>query len=98
MRRRAAEAVCSLVPRVLRTLYLGKGEQKHVEGVEGMLDVWGDAWMNRFVVFSLLEKAVVGVLPEVAGEGWEEGVSGSGSGSGSGEESMKVKVETVDVL
>lgn len=91
MRRRAAEAVCALVPRVLKTLYLGKGEQMHVEGVEGMLDVWGDAWMNRFVVFSLLEKAVVGVLPKVRGEGGE-GVSGSG------EESMVVKVETVDAL
>lgn len=69
----------------------GGDETWHVEAVEGMLDVWGDGWMNRFVVFSLLERLVVSVLPELAG----------GGGGGGGEVEAKseegesvVKVET----
>lgn len=35
--------------------------------MERMLGVWEDAWMNRCVVYSLLEAGVVGLLPELAG-------------------------------
>ncbi|OBT64904.1 hypothetical protein VE03_06473 [Pseudogymnoascus sp. 23342-1-I1] len=75
MRRRAAEGVVGLVPRWVGGVYFGDGKAKvkggsreeEVEGVERMLGVWGDAWMNRCVVYSLLEAGVVGLLPELAG-------------------------------
>ncbi|OBU01098.1 hypothetical protein VE01_00859 [Pseudogymnoascus verrucosus] len=74
MRRRAAEGVVGLVPRWMGGVYFGSGKAKvkggreeEFEGVERMLGVWGDAWMNRCFVYSLLEAGVVGLLPELAG-------------------------------
>ncbi|ELR09253.1 hypothetical protein GMDG_03823 [Pseudogymnoascus destructans 20631-21] len=74
MRRRAAEGVAGLVPRWVGGVCFGSGKAKvkggreeEIEGVERMLGVWGDAWMNRCFVYSLLEAGVVGFLPELAG-------------------------------
>ena len=80
MRRRAAEGVVGLVPRWVGGVYFGSGRrelkgggkekggmEEEIEGVERMLGVWGDAWMNRCVVYSLLEAGAVGLLPELAG-------------------------------
>lgn len=83
MRRRAAEGVVGLVPRWVGGVYFGDGKAKvkgggreeEIEGVERMLGVWGDAWMNRCVVYSLLEAGVVGLLPELAGG---KGIVGGG--------------------
>ncbi|KFY61084.1 hypothetical protein V496_05165, partial [Pseudogymnoascus sp. VKM F-4515 (FW-2607)] len=83
MRERAAEGVVGLVPRWVGVVYFGDGKAKvkgggreeEIEGVERMLGVWGDAWMNRCVVYSLLEAGVVGLLPELAGA---KGIVGGG--------------------
>ena len=64
-----------LVPKWVGGVYFGNGKanmkgagrEGEIEGVERMLDVWGDAWMNRCMVYSLLEAGLVGLLPELAG-------------------------------
>ncbi|OBT41256.1 hypothetical protein VE00_08965 [Pseudogymnoascus sp. WSF 3629] len=73
MRRRAVEGVVGLVPKWVGGVYFASGKAKvkggreeEFEGVERMLGVWGDAWMNRCFVYSLLEAGVVGLLPELA--------------------------------
>ena len=56
-----------------------KERDTEVQEMERMLGVWGDAWMNRFVVYSLLEAGLVGLLPELASR---EGPDGDDDSSG----------------
>jgi hypothetical protein len=44
-----------------------RGEQRDV--VEGWLDVLGDPYLNRHLVFAVLELCLVRVLPELAEKG-----------------------------
>ena len=37
-----------------------------------LLDVWGDAYLNKHLAYSILELVVVRVLPEVGEKGVEE--------------------------
>jgi len=48
--------------------------------VEGELDVWGDAYLNKHLLYAIVEMVVVRVLPEVGERGVREGMEGRGGG------------------
>lgn len=70
MRRRCAEAVLSLVPPTLSRLYFNvggdqEGEEDMIKQVEDILDVFGNAYMNKHLVYNVLELVVVRLVPEM---------------------------------
>jgi len=36
-----------------------------VQGVEDMLDVFGDLYLNKYLVYSVLERVVIALVPDV---------------------------------
>jgi hypothetical protein len=72
-KQRCAAAVLGLIPVPLRKLYLGQTElDGQLAAVESWLDVLGDEYLNRHLVFALLELFVVRLVPEVAERGPKE--------------------------
>lgn len=48
--------------------------------VEHELDVWGDAYLNKHLLYAVVELVLVRVLPEVGERGVREGLEGRGVG------------------
>lgn len=81
IKRKAAEAIVDALPKwvALRYFVSGgdddeeEGERREVvlERVAELLDVLGDAYMNKHLVFGIVELVVVRVLPEVGAKGVE---------------------------
>ncbi|KAF2403637.1 hypothetical protein EJ06DRAFT_285739 [Trichodelitschia bisporula] len=68
--RRCAEVCAAAMPAPARAVYFGGRDA--VAEIEGMLGVFGDGYLNRHLVFGILERIVVRLAPEVA----EQGVGG----------------------
>jgi len=54
--------------------------EQRIREVEGELDVWGDAYLNKHLLYAIVEMVVVRVLPEVGERGVREGMEGRGLG------------------
>jgi len=84
IRRRAAEAILSLIPRPIARTYFATRNIKNDGGdrpgsetdgdeeseemscqVEEILDVFGNAYMNKHLVYNILELVVVRLVPEL---------------------------------
>lgn len=50
----------------------GLSRQQLIQEVEGELDVWGDAYLNKHLAYQILELVVVRVLPEMGEKGVKE--------------------------
>lgn len=46
--------------------------------MEAELDVWGDQYLNKHLLYAIVEMVVVRVLPEVGERGVREGMEGWG--------------------
>jgi hypothetical protein len=58
------------MPPLLRSTYLADGRREaQMQEIEGWLDVLGDAYMNKHLLFALLELFVVRLMPELAERG-----------------------------
>src|ERR1700761_397048 len=69
-KQRCAEAIVDVMPPLLRSTYLASTDRDaQLTVVEGWLDVLGDPYLNRHLVFSVLEVCLVRVLPELADKG-----------------------------
>jgi hypothetical protein len=78
IKRRCAQTIANVLPPAVGARYFAvRGvdailrEDALVDEVESLLDVLGDAYMNRHLVFGIVELVVVRVLPEMG----EKGVS-----------------------
>jgi hypothetical protein len=78
IKRRCAETIANALPPAVGARFFAvRGvdadlrEEALVDQVESLLDVLGDAYMNRHLVFGIVELVVVRVLPEMG----EKGVS-----------------------
>ncbi|CAL8576386.1 hypothetical protein XPA_002272 [Xanthoria parietina] len=71
IRRHCAETLCSLFPAMLSQA-AGLSRQQLIQEVEGELDVWGDAYLNKHLAYQILELVVVRVLPEMGEKGVKE--------------------------
>lgn len=75
IRRRCAETVVAAVPGAVLGRYFGVsvagvgGQETLVGQVEEMLGVLGDAYLNKHLVYNLIELLVVRLLPELGERG-----------------------------
>jgi hypothetical protein len=70
IRRRCAEAILSLVPPLVSRVYFNvdadkEGEDEMLRQVEDILDVFGDVYCNKHLVYNILELVVVRLVPEL---------------------------------
>lgn len=70
IRRRCAEAILSLVPPLVSRVYFNvdadkKGEDEMLGQVEDILDVFGDVYCNKHLVYNILELIIVRLVPEL---------------------------------
>ena len=70
IRRRCAEAILSLIPPVVSRVYFSvnsdkDGDEEMVHEVEDILDVFGNAYMNKHLVYNILELVIVRLVPEM---------------------------------
>jgi len=70
IRRRCAEAILSLVPPRVSRVYFNvdadkEGEDEMLRQVEDILDVFGDAYCNKHLVYNILELVIVRLVPEL---------------------------------
>ncbi|OIW34087.1 PXA domain-containing protein, partial [Coniochaeta ligniaria NRRL 30616] len=88
LRRRCASALWALVPKALGNMYFGRStawpwaqyqrsEERILGEIEtGVLDVFGDAYCNKHLVYGIVELVLVRLMPELAERGvielWEE--------------------------
>ncbi|KAK7521233.1 PXA domain-containing protein [Phyllosticta citriasiana] len=67
IKRRAAQAVLAATPAAVRPRLFGRARPKRQ--VERLLDVLGDPYLNKHLVFGLVELVVVRLLPELGEKG-----------------------------
>jgi len=73
IRRRCAEGVLGLVPGAVAGVYFGGAEgEGRVAQVEEVLEVFGDAYMNRHLLYAVVDLVVARLLPEMRGRGVSE--------------------------
>ena len=99
IKHRCADAILDLIPPVIARRFFaigsspaalptsgaGDGERQiMLAEIEAVLDVFGDSYMNKHLVFGIVELCVVRLMPEVGemsvrelmearlGEGWED--------------------------
>jgi hypothetical protein len=76
IRRRCAETIVAAVPRVVLSRYFGVSPADDHElllaEVEEMLGVLGDAYLNKHLMYNLIELLVVRLLPELGEKGVNE--------------------------
>lgn len=70
IRRRCAEAILSLVPPLVSRVYFNvdadkEGEDEMLRQVEDILDVFGDVYCNKHLVYNILELIIVRLVPEL---------------------------------
>jgi hypothetical protein len=67
LRRRAAEAVLACLPPAVANVYLGTGDGVEQRAqLELWLDLLGDPYCNKHLVFAVLELLVVRLVPELS--------------------------------
>ncbi|KHN99549.1 PXA domain protein [Metarhizium album ARSEF 1941] len=84
IRRRAAKALWNMAPRRVGRLYLGGGlgaalgqlreneEEEPVDELEGLLNVLGDDYCNKHLMYSVLELILVRLMPELCENGVDD--------------------------
>lgn len=70
IRKRCAEAILSLVPPLLSRAYFSvdsndEGQEEMIKQVEDILDVFGDSYLNKHLLYNILELVLVRLLPEL---------------------------------
>ncbi len=70
IRRRCAEAILSLVPPIVSRVYFNvnadkDGDEEAVRHVEDVLDVFGNAYLNKHLVYNIIELVIVRLVPEM---------------------------------
>lgn len=72
IRQRCAETLLSLIPARLLDVYFGRDVHRRVKEVENVLDMFGDSYCNKHLLYGVVELIVVRLLPELAEQGVEE--------------------------
>jgi len=66
MRLAAANAIIDALPEMVMSVYFaGAARDDMVRDVQGILDVFSDAYLNRHFVFAVVEVIVVRLFPEM---------------------------------
>ena len=86
IKRACAEALLSLLPAVALKHFF-RDEENGVREIEGELEIWGDVYCNKHLLYGIVELVVVRVLPELGERGVKELLAerlGRGEGGGVG--------------
>ncbi|KAF2834696.1 hypothetical protein M501DRAFT_1061454 [Patellaria atrata CBS 101060] len=70
IKQRCAAVIKAAIPESVMAVYFASKDERVVLGeIEGWLDVLGDSYLNRHLVFPIVELIVVRLMPEVAEKG-----------------------------
>jgi hypothetical protein len=70
LKKKAAEAILGGIPKTARRVYFASDDEDgQLEAVLGWLDLLGDGYLNRHLVFGILELLVVRIMPEITEKG-----------------------------
>ncbi|KAG0651821.1 hypothetical protein D0Z07_1312 [Hyphodiscus hymeniophilus] len=72
IRHRCAQAILSLIPAKIQDVYFGPGIERRVREVEDALDIFGDSYCNKHLLYGVVELIIVRLIPELAEKGVEE--------------------------
>jgi len=72
IRQRCAEAILILIPARIQDVYFGAGIDRRIREVEEVLDVFGDRYCNKHLLYGVVELIIVRLIPEMAENGVEE--------------------------
>lgn len=83
---------------MMRKMYLAQDEEEQRKLVEKGLDVFGDAYLNKHLVFAVLECLIVRIMPELGVESVEGLVRGRIGGGGDDDDDGEGEEAVVDVV
>lgn len=78
IRSACAESILDLIPDKVQSIYFGVASERleRLRVVEEVLDVFGDGYCNRHLMYGVVELVLVRLMPELAEKGvtelWEE--------------------------
>jgi len=72
IRQRCARGILTLIPTRIQDVYFGAGIDRRVREVEQVLDVFGDSYCNKHLLYGVVELIIVRLIPEMAEKGVEE--------------------------
>jgi len=72
IRQRCAQAILTLIPARIQDVYFGAGIDRRVREVEEVLNVFGDRYCNKHLLYGVVELIIVRLIPEMAEKGVEE--------------------------
>ena len=72
IRQRCAQAILTLIPARIQDTYFGPGIDRRVREMEDVLDVFGDSYCNKHLLYGIVELIIVRLIPEMAEKGVEE--------------------------
>lgn len=56
----------------MQEIYFGAGEQRRIKEIENVLDMFGDSYCNKHLLYGIVELVIVRLMPELAEKGVEE--------------------------
>lgn len=72
IRKTCAESILRLIPDKVRDIYWGPDAARQVDEVEQVLNVFGDSYANKHLIYAMLELFLVRLMPELAEKGLTE--------------------------
>jgi hypothetical protein len=61
----AASIIAALPPIVVKTVFANRGKEEVEKQVEGMLEAFGDAYLNKHLIIGVVDLVVVRLFPEL---------------------------------
>jgi hypothetical protein len=72
IRRQCAEKILNLIPKGIQSVFFGPNIDRRVREVEEVLDVFGDVYCNKHLMYGVVELVVVRLIPEMAEQSIKE--------------------------
>lgn len=72
IRRRCAVTILELLPVKVQDVYFGVEAERRVREVEEVLDLFGDSYCNKHLLYGVVELIVVRLMPEMGEKGVKE--------------------------
>ncbi|KAF2091653.1 hypothetical protein K490DRAFT_70449 [Saccharata proteae CBS 121410] len=73
IRSRCAAALLDVVPAIVKPRFFGRADDAAMQAdVEAILDLLGDAYLNKHLVFAIIEAVVLRLMPEMGDMGVQE--------------------------
>jgi hypothetical protein len=64
--------ILSLIPAKVQDVYFGIDQERRVQEVEEILNIFDDSYCNKHLLYGIAELIIVRLMPELAEKGVEE--------------------------